>query len=138
MSDSLLHNLFQYISPSHIIVFTLSVWQLNQSRMKPQEGPRGMHLFNIPVKMMLCWPWKIWITRFYLAISLLHFFFFRKYHHQQLICFYFYFYQNLDGRIIYVELARPGKDAYGEYPKTSGPPKKLNLQQQDEVSDCWY
>ncbi|KAI5332346.1 hypothetical protein PRUPE_4G116100 [Prunus persica] len=46
--------------------------------------------------------------------------------------------QNLDGRIIYVEVARPGKDAYGEYPKTSGPPKKLNLQQQEEVSDCWY
>ncbi|XP_009363249.1 organelle RRM domain-containing protein 6, chloroplastic [Pyrus x bretschneideri] len=46
--------------------------------------------------------------------------------------------QNLDGRIIYVELARPGKDAYGESPRTSGPPKKQNLPQQEEVSDCWY
>ncbi|CAB4307206.1 unnamed protein product [Prunus armeniaca] len=64
---------------------------------------KGYAYIHIPVKMMLCWPWKIWITR-----------------------------------IIYVELARPGKDAYGEYPKTSGPPKKLNLQQQEEVSDCWY
>ncbi|TQD98374.1 hypothetical protein C1H46_015975 [Malus baccata] len=46
--------------------------------------------------------------------------------------------QNLAGRIIYIERARPRKDAYGEYPRTSGPPKKQNLPQQEEVSDCWY
>lgn len=46
--------------------------------------------------------------------------------------------QNFDGRVIYVELAKPGKDAYTEYPKTTGPPKKQYLQQQEEVTDCWY
>ncbi|XP_004293785.1 PREDICTED: multiple RNA-binding domain-containing protein 1-like isoform 2 [Fragaria vesca subsp. vesca] len=46
--------------------------------------------------------------------------------------------QTLDGRVIYVELAKPGKDAYAGYPKTSGPPKKQYMQQQEEVTDCWY
>ncbi|KAM5587077.1 organelle RRM domain-containing protein 6, chloroplastic [Rosa sericea] len=47
--------------------------------------------------------------------------------------------QDFDGRVIYVELAKPGKDAYAGYPKTSGPPKKQYMQQQqEEVTDCWY
>ncbi|XP_062012274.1 organelle RRM domain-containing protein 6, chloroplastic isoform X3 [Rosa rugosa] len=46
--------------------------------------------------------------------------------------------QTFDGRVIYVELAKPGKDAYAGYPKTSGPPKKQYMQQQEEVTDCWY
>ncbi|XP_065854569.1 glycine-rich RNA-binding protein 4, mitochondrial [Euphorbia lathyris] len=35
-----------------------------------------------------------------------------------------------DGRVIYVELAKPGKGSFGGYPKASGPPK--------EITDCWY
>ncbi|KAL6196939.1 hypothetical protein ACLB2K_032552 [Fragaria x ananassa] len=46
--------------------------------------------------------------------------------------------ENMDPRVIYVELAKPGKDAYAGYPKTSGPPKKQYMQQQEEVTDCWY
>ncbi|XP_037494479.1 multiple RNA-binding domain-containing protein 1 [Jatropha curcas] len=46
--------------------------------------------------------------------------------------------ERFDGRLIYIEIAKPGKHSFGEYPKASGPPKKENLQEQDEVSDCWY
>ena len=50
------------------------------------------------------------------------------------------FCQNYDGRVIYVELAKPGGDAYKGYLRTLGPPKvpHLHLQEQDEVPDCWY
>ncbi|KAG8635602.1 glycine-rich RNA-binding protein 4, mitochondrial [Manihot esculenta] len=43
-----------------------------------------------------------------------------------------------DGRLIHVEIAKPGKESFGGYPKASGPPKKQHLQEQDEVADCWY
>ncbi|KAF7801333.1 glycine-rich RNA-binding protein 4, mitochondrial [Senna tora] len=43
-----------------------------------------------------------------------------------------------DGRMIFVEIAKPGRDAFGERPKTSGPPKKQNLPEQEDVADCWY
>ncbi|XP_059439121.1 glycine-rich RNA-binding protein 4, mitochondrial [Corylus avellana] len=47
-------------------------------------------------------------------------------------------YKNFDGRVIYVELAKPGGNAFGGRPRTSGPPKVQHLQEQDEVPDCWY
>ncbi|XP_030942404.1 glycine-rich RNA-binding protein 4, mitochondrial [Quercus lobata] len=50
--------------------------------------------------------------------------------------------KNFDGRVIYVELAKPGGDASKGYLRTLGPPKvphlHLHLQEQDEVPDCWY
>ncbi|KAK8582812.1 hypothetical protein V6N13_069580 [Hibiscus sabdariffa] len=47
--------------------------------------------------------------------------------------------QVFDGRVIYVEIAKPGKDRFRGYPKTSGPPStKLQLQQPNDVADCWY
>ncbi|XWS55399.1 hypothetical protein CRYUN_Cryun10bG0170900 [Craigia yunnanensis] len=47
--------------------------------------------------------------------------------------------QVFDGRLIYVEIAKPGKDRFKEYPKTSGPPRsKQHLQETDDVADCWY
>ncbi|EXB66987.1 Glycine-rich RNA-binding protein 2 [Morus notabilis] len=47
--------------------------------------------------------------------------------------------QNLDGRLIYVEIAKPGKDAFGGYLRTSGPPKQQqHLQVLEEAADCWY
>jgi cold-inducible RNA-binding protein len=49
-----------------------------------------------------------------------------------------FFPQNFDGRVIYVELAKPGGNAFGGRPRTSGPPKVQHLQEQDEVPDCWY
>ncbi|EEF28964.1 glycine-rich RNA-binding protein 4, mitochondrial [Ricinus communis] len=42
-----------------------------------------------------------------------------------------------DGRLIYVDLAKPGKETFRGYPKASGPPP-LHLREQDEVADCWY
>ncbi|KAK7859737.1 hypothetical protein CFP56_002193 [Quercus suber] len=47
---------------------------------------------------------------------------------------------NFDGRVIYVELAKPGGDASKGYLRTLGPPKvpHLHFQEQDEVPDCWY
>ncbi|KAK7260497.1 hypothetical protein RIF29_26600 [Crotalaria pallida] len=42
------------------------------------------------------------------------------------------------GRTIYVEIATLGRDDFGGRPKTSGPPKKWNLPQQEETVDCWY
>ncbi|KAH1122137.1 hypothetical protein J1N35_005297 [Gossypium stocksii] len=47
--------------------------------------------------------------------------------------------QVFDGRKIYVEIAKPGKDRFRGYPKTSGPPTtKQQLQQSNDVADCWY
>ncbi|XP_050232164.1 small RNA-binding protein 11, chloroplastic [Mercurialis annua] len=44
-----------------------------------------------------------------------------------------------DGRLIYVDLAKPGRGGFGGYPKASGPPKKRQqLPEEDEVVDCWY
>nr|QKY65168.1 chloroplast RRM domain-containing protein [Passiflora oerstedii] len=45
-----------------------------------------------------------------------------------------------DGRLIYVELARPARASSARYPRTCGPPVKKQLQviQEDEVADCWY
>ncbi|GAV83844.1 RRM_1 domain-containing protein, partial [Cephalotus follicularis] len=49
--------------------------------------------------------------------------------------------QEFDGRLIYVEIAKPAKDILGQYPVTCGPPKepkKLHLEEHDELADCWY
>ena len=43
-----------------------------------------------------------------------------------------------DGRLIYVDIAKPGRDTFGGFPITSGPPKKQHFPEQDEVADCWY
>ncbi|KAI9110948.1 hypothetical protein K1719_018068 [Acacia pycnantha] len=43
-----------------------------------------------------------------------------------------------NGRKIYVEVAKPGEDAFRGHPKTSGPPKKWHNPVQEEVVDCWY
>ncbi|KAI8000608.1 Protein CELLULOSE SYNTHASE INTERACTIVE 1 [Camellia lanceoleosa] len=37
-----------------------------------------------------------------------------------------------DGRVIFVELAKPGRNAFGVYPKTTGPPQEQNIANQDE------
>ncbi|KAL5578254.1 hypothetical protein UlMin_019953 [Ulmus minor] len=51
-------------------------------------------------------------------------------------------YQNVDGRVIYVDIAKPGKESFGQCPRSSGPPKqqqqKQLLPEEEEVSDCWY
>ncbi|XP_057462783.1 small RNA-binding protein 11, chloroplastic isoform X2 [Actinidia eriantha] len=41
--------------------------------------------------------------------------------------------QVLNGRMIFVDLAKPGRKAFGGYPRTSGPPQKQNLVKQDET-----
>ncbi|KAH7569684.1 hypothetical protein JRO89_XS06G0242200 [Xanthoceras sorbifolium] len=57
--------------------------------------------------------------------------------------------KEFDGRLIFVEIAKPGRDTFGGVPITSGPPKKQHLltseppkkqhfPEQDEVADCWY
>ncbi|KAK6254229.1 hypothetical protein QUC31_015949 [Theobroma cacao] len=47
--------------------------------------------------------------------------------------------QVFGGRPIYVEIAKPGKDRFRRYPKTSGPPMdKQHLQETNDVADCWY
>ncbi|XP_041028760.1 RNA-binding protein 3 [Juglans microcarpa x Juglans regia] len=46
--------------------------------------------------------------------------------------------KNFDGRVIYVELAKPVGGTFGRSPITSGPPKVRRLQEQNEVPDCWY
>ncbi|XP_021300218.1 organelle RRM domain-containing protein 1, chloroplastic isoform X1 [Herrania umbratica] len=47
--------------------------------------------------------------------------------------------QVFGGRLIYVEIAKPGKDRFRRYPKTSGPPTdKQHLQETNDVADCWY
>ncbi|KAF2302740.1 hypothetical protein GH714_002576 [Hevea brasiliensis] len=43
--------------------------------------------------------------------------------------------ENMDQRLIYVELAKPGKGSFEGYPKASGPPKQ-HLQEKDESADC--
>ncbi|CAK9321304.1 unnamed protein product [Citrullus colocynthis] len=46
--------------------------------------------------------------------------------------------KKFDGRMIYVELAKPGSDSFGGYPRTSGPPKERPKVELEEVEDCWY
>ncbi|KAK0578210.1 hypothetical protein LWI29_006774 [Acer saccharum] len=55
--------------------------------------------------------------------------------------------KEFDGRLIYIEIAKPGRDTFGGFPITSGPPKKQHTPEppkkqhspeQDEVADCWY
>ncbi|KAF9685389.1 hypothetical protein SADUNF_Sadunf03G0049500 [Salix dunnii] len=47
--------------------------------------------------------------------------------------------KTIDGRLIFVDLAKPGKDRFRGNLKTCGPPKKQHVQDiQDEVADCWY
>ncbi|KAK8522414.1 hypothetical protein V6N12_056122 [Hibiscus sabdariffa] len=47
--------------------------------------------------------------------------------------------QVFDGRMIHVEIAKLGKDRVRGCPKTSGPPSsKPQLQQPNDVADCWY
>ncbi|KAM6575064.1 hypothetical protein CsatA_023391 [Cannabis sativa] len=49
--------------------------------------------------------------------------------------------QYFGGRLIFVDIAKPGKDAFGGIPKTSGPPKQQQQQHmppEQEVADCWY
>ncbi|XVF00468.1 hypothetical protein REPUB_Repub04eG0003800 [Reevesia pubescens] len=47
--------------------------------------------------------------------------------------------QVFDGRLIYVEIAKPGKERFRGHPKTSGPPRtKQDLQETNDVADCWY
>ncbi|PNX94551.1 multiple RNA-binding domain-containing protein 1-like [Trifolium pratense] len=50
--------------------------------------------------------------------------------------------KNFYGRMISVELAKPGWDNIGippRPPRASGPPKKWNLpEEQGEEVDCWY
>ncbi|GFZ06055.1 RNA-binding (RRM/RBD/RNP motifs) family protein [Actinidia rufa] len=41
--------------------------------------------------------------------------------------------QVLNGRMIFVDLAKPGREAFGGYPRTSGPPQKQNLVKQEET-----
>lgn len=36
----------------------------------------------------------------------------------------YFLYQYLDGRVVCVELAKPGKNDFGRYPRTCGPPSK--------------
>ncbi|XP_028093384.1 organelle RRM domain-containing protein 6, chloroplastic [Camellia sinensis] len=40
-----------------------------------------------------------------------------------------------DGRVIFVELAKPGRNAFGVYPKTTGPPQEQNIANQDEATE---
>ncbi|CAL1402476.1 unnamed protein product [Linum trigynum] len=43
-----------------------------------------------------------------------------------------------DGRMIYVEVAKPGKRSFGEYPTASGPPKGSPAASSNDQDDCWY
>lgn len=43
----------------------------------------------------------------------------------------------LDGRVIFVELAKPIKDKKSFYPRTSGPPQDLQFLAQKEAGDSW-
>ncbi|CAL5410713.1 unnamed protein product [Camellia sinensis] len=40
-----------------------------------------------------------------------------------------------DGRVIFVELAKPGHNAFGVYSKTTGPPQEQNIANQDEAME---
>ncbi|CAN6913310.1 hypothetical protein Bca4012_087478 [Brassica carinata] len=46
-----------------------------------------------------------------------------------------------NGRMIYIEIAKPGKRDFQQQPRTSGPPEKLQVPEEpasNEVADCWY
>ncbi|XP_010449240.1 PREDICTED: glycine-rich RNA-binding protein 4, mitochondrial [Camelina sativa] len=46
-----------------------------------------------------------------------------------------------NGRMIYIDIAKPGKRDFQGLPRTSGPPEKtqeLEEATNDEVADCWY
>ncbi|KAL7210904.1 hypothetical protein ACSBR2_013895 [Camellia fascicularis] len=40
-----------------------------------------------------------------------------------------------DGRVIFVELAKPGHNVFGVYSKTTGPPQEQNIANQDEAME---
>lgn len=107
--------------------------QLNQSRTKRQRDQEGLPSYNLLAKMMLCMLQKIWIIRFSNLLCLSSF----RFVWGAVANSRFSFFQDLDGRVIYVEVAKPKKQGC---PRTSGPPpRQQHLQsQQEEVSDCWY
>ncbi|KAL0737994.1 hypothetical protein Bca4012_014204 [Brassica carinata] len=47
-----------------------------------------------------------------------------------------------NGRMIYIDIAKPGKSDFQQHPRTSGPPEKLQVPEEpaniNEVADCWY
>ncbi|CAG7887106.1 hypothetical protein BRARA_A01087 [Brassica rapa] len=46
-----------------------------------------------------------------------------------------------NGRMIYIDIAKPGKRDFQQQPITSGPPEKLQVPEESassEVADCWY
>ncbi|KAH0853451.1 hypothetical protein HID58_093226 [Brassica napus] len=46
-----------------------------------------------------------------------------------------------NGRMIYIDIAKPGKLDFQQQPRTSGPPEKLQVPEEpanNEVADCWY
>ncbi|KAF2543578.1 hypothetical protein F2Q68_00029562 [Brassica cretica] len=46
-----------------------------------------------------------------------------------------------NGRMIYIDIAKPGKRDFQQQPRTSGPPEKLQVPEEpasNEVADCWY
>ncbi|XP_010449255.1 PREDICTED: glycine-rich RNA-binding protein 4, mitochondrial-like [Camelina sativa] len=46
-----------------------------------------------------------------------------------------------NGRMIYIDIAKPGKRDFQGLPRTSGPPEKTQVPEgaaNDEVADCWY
>ncbi|KAL1205277.1 Organelle RRM domain-containing protein 1 [Cardamine amara subsp. amara] len=46
-----------------------------------------------------------------------------------------------NGRMIYIDIAKPGRRDFEGLPRTSGPPEKPQVQEDagsDEVADCWY
>ncbi|KAJ0239322.1 Uncharacterized protein HA466_0229900 [Hirschfeldia incana] len=47
-----------------------------------------------------------------------------------------------NGRMIYLDIAKPGKRDFQQQPITSGPPEKLQVPEEpassNEVADCWY
>ncbi|KAF2533719.1 hypothetical protein F2Q70_00032824 [Brassica cretica] len=46
-----------------------------------------------------------------------------------------------NGRMIYTDIAKPGKLDFQQQPRTSGPPEKMQVPEEpanNEVADCWY
>ncbi|KFK28648.1 hypothetical protein AALP_AA7G026800 [Arabis alpina] len=46
-----------------------------------------------------------------------------------------------NGRMIYIDIAKPGKRDFLAQPRTSGPPETMQVPEEaasDEVADCWY
>ncbi|XP_052183991.1 small RNA-binding protein 11, chloroplastic isoform X2 [Diospyros lotus] len=43
--------------------------------------------------------------------------------------------KHYNGRLIFVELARPEQSAFGSYPRASGPPQEENLAKSDEAME---